>query len=201
MTVLMTNGIEQRKQHLVCWKRVCRPKSDGGLGIRPAVGMNKALLAKLGWRLLHDVDSLWARVLRSKYKVTEVHDQHWLVSKGTWSSTWRSICLGLREIVVPGLNWVIGDGKDVRVWTDKWLLEKQLRELIIMPLPHGTEDLWVCDLWRNGTGWWFEYLEPLLPSHLLLRLQALVIDNVTGAKDRVSWGGRSDGKFTLSDER
>lgn len=29
---------ERRKQHLVAWKRVCLPKSDGGLGIREAYG-------------------------------------------------------------------------------------------------------------------------------------------------------------------
>lgn len=47
-----------RKQHLIAWKRVCRPKGEGGLGIRRPHGMNKALLAKLGWRLIVNQDSL-----------------------------------------------------------------------------------------------------------------------------------------------
>lgn len=60
---------EKRKQQLIAWKRVCVPKKEGGIGIRKAIDMNKALLAKVGWRLLQDRTSLWARVLRSKYKV------------------------------------------------------------------------------------------------------------------------------------
>lgn len=54
-------------QHLVSWDKVCRLKADGGLGIRVSRHMNKALLAKVGCRLLNDKDGLWARVLRSKY--------------------------------------------------------------------------------------------------------------------------------------
>ena len=54
-------------QHLVSWDKVCRLKADGGLGIRVSRDMNKALLAKVGCRLLNGKEGLWARVLRSKY--------------------------------------------------------------------------------------------------------------------------------------
>ena len=37
-----------RKQHLVSWRKICKPKSEGGLGIRLAKEMNISLLAKLG---------------------------------------------------------------------------------------------------------------------------------------------------------
>lgn len=113
--------MEKRKQHLVSWKRVCLPKKEGGLGIRMAADMNKALIAKVGWRLLNDRVSLWSRVIRSKYKVGEIHDPRWLVAKGNWSSTMRSIGVGLREVVMRGISWVIGDGRQIRFWTDKWV--------------------------------------------------------------------------------
>ena len=41
-------------QHLVSWDKICKPKAAGGLGIRVSRDMNKALLAKVGWCLLHD---------------------------------------------------------------------------------------------------------------------------------------------------
>lgn len=66
---------------------MCKPKAEGGLGIRKSREMNKALLAKVGWRLLSDDTSLWARVVRKKYKVGDVHDYTWVVPKGSWSST------------------------------------------------------------------------------------------------------------------
>ena len=77
----------KKKQHLVAWKQVCLPRREGGLGIRSATAMNKALIAKVGWRALNDRLSLWSQVVRSKYKVGDVHDQTWTVAKSNRSST------------------------------------------------------------------------------------------------------------------
>ncbi|KAG7591715.1 Zinc finger CCHC-type [Arabidopsis thaliana x Arabidopsis arenosa] len=188
---------EKRKQHLLSWKKVCRTKKEGGLGIKLARVMNKALVAKVAWRLLNDKTSLWARVLRSKYKVKEVQDPSWTVVKGTWSSTWKSIILGMREVVIPGLSWVVGDGKSTKFWSDKWLANTALKEHMTGLPPVGFEELRVCDLWRNGRGWRLENILPHVPAEIRLRLTAVVIDNITGAKDRISWGENMDGNFTI----
>ncbi|CAA7037229.1 unnamed protein product [Microthlaspi erraticum] len=128
---LWGDTVEHRKQHLVAWEKVCTPKSKGGLGIRRIQEMNTALLAKLGWRLIHDETSLWARVLRSKYKVVDVRDEAWFTRKGNFSSTWRSILKGMREVVIPGISWVIGDGTSVRFWKDRWLSQTPMIEEVI----------------------------------------------------------------------
>lgn len=60
---------DKRKHHLIDWDQVCRTKSEGGLGVRSSKAMNIALVSKLGWRLLNDRGSLWARFLQQKYKV------------------------------------------------------------------------------------------------------------------------------------
>lgn len=96
--------MEKRKQHLLAWKRVCVSREEGGLGIRPTREMNKALLSKVGWRLIHEKVSLWAKILRTKYKVGDIHDQSWAVVKSSWSSTWRSICVGLRKVIFSGIS-------------------------------------------------------------------------------------------------
>ena len=44
--------MEGRKTHLINWETVTKEKSKGGQGIRKMQGMNKALMAKLGWKLL-----------------------------------------------------------------------------------------------------------------------------------------------------
>ena len=49
---LWGNTMEKRKQHLLSWEKVCRPKKAGGLGIKAAGDMNLALISKLGWRLI-----------------------------------------------------------------------------------------------------------------------------------------------------
>lgn len=42
-------------------------KNKGGLGMRRAKLMNKAMLMKLGWGPVEKRDGLWVHVLRTKY--------------------------------------------------------------------------------------------------------------------------------------
>lgn len=49
---------DQRKLYLVKWDVLCKPMEEGCMGLRGAEEMNKALLAKLGWRLLKDLNAL-----------------------------------------------------------------------------------------------------------------------------------------------
>lgn len=187
---------EKRKQHLIAWKRVCQSKPEGGLGIRAAADMNKALISKVGWRLLNDGTSLWARVLKSKYKVGDIHDHKWMLAKGNVSATWRSVSVGLREVVAPGVNWVLGDGRTIRFWTDKWLHNKPLLDSLIVDLPREFIELRARDLWTNGMGWNLAQIVPYVTGITRLKLAAVVLDDVTGAKDRLSWGS-VDGEFTV----
>lgn len=59
----------------------------------------------------------------------------WLVPKGTWSSTRRSVGIGLRDVVVMGQSWVIGNGCKIRFWKDKWMLNKLLLDFVYGELP------------------------------------------------------------------
>ncbi|KAG7556773.1 Reverse transcriptase domain [Arabidopsis suecica] len=150
---------EKRKQHLIAWKRICTPKSDGGLGIRAAKDMNKALVSKVGWRLLKDTTSLWARVLRSKYKVGDIHDQNWCMAKDNCSATWRS-------------------------------------DSLVADLPEEYTELRARDLWTHGMGWNLSQITPYVTGITRLKLADVVLEDVTRAKDRLSWGS-ADGEFTV----
>ncbi|KAG7534372.1 Endonuclease/exonuclease/phosphatase superfamily [Arabidopsis thaliana x Arabidopsis arenosa] len=189
---------EKKRQHLMSWKRICRPKGEGGLGIRPAGVMNKALLAKVGWRIIHDRESLWARIMRSKYKVGDQNNTSWITTKSNWSATWRSVGLGLREVVIPGLRWVVGDGRSIKFWKDKWLINGTLLDVTISDVPEEQVDLRVRDLWIDGQGWDLARIEPFISNVDRLRLAAVVVDTVTGVRDRISWGPSTDGKFSVS---
>ncbi|CAA7051323.1 unnamed protein product [Microthlaspi erraticum] len=188
---------EKRRQHLVSWEKVCTPKPEGGLGIRQTQAMNKALVAKLGWRLIHEEEALWARVLRCKYGVKDVRDNAWFKKSGNWSSTWRSILKGMCEVVIPGLSWVVGDGRNVRFWQDRWLSQTPLLEEAMMVIPQWLAEARASEMWVSGSGWNMPQLEPYIPDHVRLQLGTVVLDEVTGAKDRTSWGHSSDGVFTV----
>lgn len=43
----------------VNWLQVCRPKTEGGLGIRSLLVWNKACFARISWKLFSGTKSLW----------------------------------------------------------------------------------------------------------------------------------------------
>jgi ribonuclease HI len=107
-----------RKIHWMSWANMGLAKRNGGMGFRDLHGFNKALLAKQGWRLVHDPNSLVGRIFKAKY----FHGGSFLQAKtgSRPSFAWRSI-LGARELLKEGLQWRVGDGKSINIWGDKWI--------------------------------------------------------------------------------
>ncbi|CAA7043436.1 unnamed protein product [Microthlaspi erraticum] len=191
--------LKARKQHLIGWDKVCLSKAEGGLGIRKTSIMNKALIAKLGWRLLHDNTSLWARVLRSKCKVGDIHDTTWSVARGTWSSTWRSVVVGIRDVIRPGHGWVIGDGQRVDFWTDKWLGNSPLIDEVVAEVSEGVKRMKATKLWLNGTGWDMGRIAPFVSDDTKLELAAVVVDKaMAGIWQRIVPRGKKQAFFAMS---
>lgn len=54
------------------------------------------------------------------------------------------------------------------------------------------------DLWNDDRGWDFAHIGPFITDETKLKLLAVVLDSLTGAKDRLSWGECSDGAYTVS---
>ena len=64
---LWGGGSLEKKPHLVNWKTVCTEKKKGGLGLRRFSNLNKALFCKWCWRFSNERNSLWRRVISSKF--------------------------------------------------------------------------------------------------------------------------------------
>lgn len=62
------NSEQRRKVHLVSWDTVCNVKKGGGLGLRKTRDVNQAYMMRASWRLCTQSQSLWYKVMRSKYK-------------------------------------------------------------------------------------------------------------------------------------
>ncbi|XP_061363985.1 uncharacterized protein LOC133307489, partial [Gastrolobium bilobum] len=108
----------KRKAHYVAWEVMCQPKDRGGLGIINLRVQNEAFMHKLTWQITRDKDSLWARVLISKYGRNQDINRSW-IAKEQGSSLWRNICLA-RHKMNNQLEWVLGNGRTVYFWTDLW---------------------------------------------------------------------------------
>jgi hypothetical protein len=84
----------RKKVNWIKWDVVCLPKSKGGLGVRDIRVVNISLLVKWRWRLLHNDNTLWKEMLKSKYgdgvigrAVLGDDTKPWYAS--LW---WRDIC-------------------------------------------------------------------------------------------------------------
>lgn len=102
---------ERRLIGLARWEKLCKPKNDGGMGLRDVEGFNKALLAKQGWHIIQNPSSLVSRVLKSKY----FPHTSFMGSKvgNNPSFIWRIIWWD-KEILNLGLTWGVDDGIDIQ---------------------------------------------------------------------------------------
>jgi len=61
----------QRKQESrivwITWKKLCKSKLEGEMGFRYLQAFNLAMLAKQGWGLLSNPQSLIARIYKARY--------------------------------------------------------------------------------------------------------------------------------------
>lgn len=90
----------------------------GGLGFRDIHNFNVDMLSRQVWRLIQNLESLCARVLRARYypdgNIMEAQ------ARPCISYAWRSLLHGL-DLVRQGYIWRIGSGSSVNIWRDPWI--------------------------------------------------------------------------------
>lgn len=110
----------KKKIPWVAWKKMCRPKDQGGLGFRDISHFNQALLGKQAWRVWSNPSSLLHQILKHRY-----FKNHSFLNGCPGrrpSYAWRSILHG-RDLMQKGLINRIGDGQDTRMWIDNWIMD------------------------------------------------------------------------------
>ncbi|XP_010471448.1 PREDICTED: uncharacterized protein LOC104751234 [Camelina sativa] len=126
-------------------------------------------------------DFLWGRSLEKRKQYLVAWDrvcyqrktEGLMNARSNWSSTWRSVGIGLREVVLKGQSWAPEN------------------------VPVDMQGLMVRDLWQDGVGWDFTRISPHVSENQILELVVVVVDSVVEARDKLSWGETADGKFTV----
>ncbi|GJX99346.1 RNA-directed DNA polymerase, eukaryota, reverse transcriptase zinc-binding domain protein [Tanacetum coccineum] len=101
----------------ITWKVVCRPKDQGGLGIKPLDKWNEVLLMKSIWKIVDQKQTLWVQwVNRVKLKGRSI----WDIDIDVNDSWGGKKLMELRNKIKPRVFHNIGNGKNTSVWYDKW---------------------------------------------------------------------------------
>jgi hypothetical protein len=108
----------ERKPSWVSWKEMCKPKNMGGLGFRDIELFNLALLARQGWRLLQNPETLSVKILKARYYPST--DLLHAELGSAPSQVWRAIQYGL-PVLKQGLIKRIGTGTDTDPVNDQWI--------------------------------------------------------------------------------
>lgn len=159
--------------HLVKWDTILLPKENGGLGLRSLHHMNLAFLAKIGWRMMTEKESLWVRVLNLKYVRTEV-DVVNFKAKNVASNVWHGIFKAF-PVIGASLRKLVLSGTRTCFWSDVWLIDHPLYEDVLIEIDLVESYRLVREYWIDESGWNYDALEDLLPDHILIRLETVLL--------------------------
>ena len=116
-----SNSASNKSIKWLSWSHMSMSKKNGGLGFRDLHGFNLALLGKQCWHLLQNPDSLVSRLLKARYyqNYSFVQATRTGGASFTWSGIWEA-----KEFVKNDLRWVLGDGRSIKIYQDRWLRGK-----------------------------------------------------------------------------
>ena len=107
----------ERKLHLVSWDKICRPRKEGGLGLKKFGLMNQAMLAKQFWRIGQNPQSLISKTFKAKYfPNSSIYD---CVPKPHHSWFWRSIINQKNNLLKEGRR-IIRNGANIPLTHTAW---------------------------------------------------------------------------------
>lgn len=93
------------------------------MGFKDMSSFNQAMLAKQGWRLIQNPDSLAAAILKARYfKKTDFLNAP--VGSNP-SYIWRSLLWG-QQVILKGYRWRIGNGDNISIYKGSWIRDHPL---------------------------------------------------------------------------
>ncbi|KAL0295408.1 UNVERIFIED_CONTAM: putative ribonuclease H protein [Sesamum radiatum] len=116
MTDFLWKGPSGAGYTKVAWVQCCKPKEEGGLGIRSVQYINQALILKQIWRICSKNPVLFGWHGCSAID-SEIRRLDFSSASAPWF--WRKmlkLCPRLKE----GLEYRVGDGRKFRLWSDIW---------------------------------------------------------------------------------
>lgn len=162
------------------------------MGFKDLEKFNEAMLAKKMWRLLTNRTSLFYRVFRAKYFPSgSVLD----AKPSSRSYAWQSI-VKAKKLVQLGLLWRLGDGKQIKIYGDRWLPGKEPAK-VVSPLNSISVEWSVSSLLNPyRAGWNAQLVDAMFLPFEAQRIKVVPIC-VTNQEDCMSWTKCRTGLYSV----
>jgi len=115
------------KKAKIAWDTICRPKQEGGLGLRSIKEANDVCCLKLIWRMVSHGDSLWVKWIKTHLLK---HNTFWSLrsaQQGSWM--WKKL-LKYRNIAKDFSKVDIRNGERSSFWYDDWSTMGRLIDVV-----------------------------------------------------------------------
>ena len=183
---------EQQKKpiHYRSWNSICKPKKEGGLGIRKLELVNKGILINTAWRLVHDPDSIIAKIIKAKYFP---YASLWTAVTYLPKSTFWASILSIRHHLEKHVTIQLVEGNSL-IWNQPWCpIWKEMHDRLNLEqndyqIPNKVSDLWM----PNSKKWDTNKIVTLFGQQTLDTLLQLPIISGSGP-DILCWKLASNG--------
>jgi hypothetical protein len=188
-------GSLKKKYHLVQWRKVCRAKKKGGLGIKNLRKVNVSLLCKWWWALENE-DGLWQDIVRIKH--VKNYPTCLIPARLSDSPIWCDL-LKVRHIYLRGRGIQANNGQKVSFWLYNWMDEVPL--CITYPVLYDEALNQKCSVSEVRAQGWMVHFKTIL--HGVIRAQwydlAVRLNNfpINDSKDVAYWKWTTSRCFTI----
>ncbi|KAJ6835098.1 uncharacterized protein M6B38_124005 [Iris pallida] len=112
--------------HAISWEQLCRPRKEGGVGLRSLVSVREAAGIKLAWRFLQG-GSLWSAWMSSRY----LRGRNFWVCEinNNFSASFKHI-LRNRPVLRKAIRRKMREGGETDLWLDPWISGQSLLEIL-----------------------------------------------------------------------
>ncbi|OVA09801.1 Ribonuclease H domain [Macleaya cordata] len=173
------------KRKWVSWNSICKPVSEGGLGVRNIEEVRRCFRLKALWNALTS-KSVWSNFIRGKYGI---HNRILSAYTPPQSATkfWKE-CACLSAVLATNSAWKVGQG-DMSFWYENWSNAGILAETYI-----GVPSCPDITL-REAVGAGFSIND--LPADCIHKVKSLYDSRLTADSDERLWASNPDGIFSV----
>ncbi|XP_020102569.1 uncharacterized protein LOC109720094 [Ananas comosus] len=188
---------------LVNWKSICKSKRDGGLGILDLESMNAALLSKWWWRFFTEPQLSWCNLVKTLYytRRSPLHEGTGFVPHSQW---WKGV-LRYRDVFRCSITHDLGDGRNIRLWTDIWIGEAPLSTVFPNLFAQTrNKNVKVSQSW-SARGWRWRFLcrgfsdstSSVSGRQLAQFKDHLIHNSPQNSPDKLKWRWTANQQFTV----